>query len=523
MFFEHALVGTKSSFFQPKSLPFFRVHRLNNPPLLRSLRFRLIGPVLLTAILAALIVAVVSYRWGRQWAMTELQSRLAEIRQTLSLASFPLRGSVLDSLADLTQTELIALGDRQQIRYSTLKLPGDPSRHVEQIRLVPSMTPPRDSSTLPDEDAGRRESRDRVTPPQPFSGTEDRTLLVAGRPFFAYRFPVFGGPARPDRVVELVVLFDAEKLESSRRRAAILPLLTGLSTVVTLSSVTLILTSRLIRRLGTLHQHVESVADGDFSSTVADDIDDEVGRLGNAVDHMAAQLDQLWKKVHQQQGEKLLHQIAGGMAHQLRNTLTGARMAIELHAARCTQSDDESVQVALKQLELSEDHVRRLLLVAAGRQDQDRPIDVQTCWDDVRSSLTPIAKHRQISLTWLAPNDLQAWQFADGPSWVAAVTNLIDNAMQAGDDVRVQVEWIGPATDPQRSLEVRVSDNGPGIDDAVVQDLFQPFVTSRPEGMGLGLPVVRRAAEHLDGSVGWDRHGEHTVFRLRAACRRNQT
>jgi hypothetical protein len=224
---------------------------------------------------------------------------------------------------------------------------------------------------------------------------------------------------------------------------------------------------------------------------------------------MAQQLKQLWNQINRQQSEKLLHQIAGGMAHQLRNSLTGARMAVELHAQECQATDDEGIRVAIHQIELSEDYVRRLLLVASGRQDKDRPTEVQTCFDDVRTSLSPIAKHLRVNLRWELDDDLRQRRIQDGPTWVAAVTNLIHNAIQAGDEVDVSLQQLS-----ENMLRVTVSDNGAGIPDAVAANLFEPFVTSKPEGMGLGLPVVQRSAEYLGGSVQWRRENERTIFEL---------
>jgi signal transduction histidine kinase len=94
---------------------------------------------------------------------------------------------------------------------------------------------------------------------------------------------------------------------------------------------------------------------------------------------------------------------------------------------------------------------------------------------------------------------------------VAAVTNLVLNALQAGSRVRV----VSKLVEPER-MQVLVCDNGPGIPAGIASEVFEPFVTSKPEGMGLGLPLVRRAAEHLDGEVEWSRQGELTVFCLLA-------
>ncbi|KLU07397.1 Flagellar sensor histidine kinase FleS [Rhodopirellula islandica] len=451
---------------------------VTSPPL-RSLRLRLLTPIIATALMAAVLVAIASYWLGTQRAMKDLEQRFSAIQSTLSDSNFPLNSIVLESLADLTRTQLIGLSASGLVTSSTLQLDETAKtsfrEHLQNQRPLPA-------SIIPNDD---------------------------GIGFRLFAFQTVGSQLRQDRVAAVAVLFEDEQFNANRRQAAILPLATGLSTIVALSSLTFWLTSRLVRRISKLQRRVEAVANGDFDSTVSDDVPDEIGRLGGAVDSMAQQLKQLWNQINRQQSQKLLHQIAGGMAHQLRNSLTGARMAVELHAQECQATDDEGIRVAIHQIELSEDYVRRLLLVASGRQDKDRPTDVTTCFDDVRTSLSPIAKHLRVNMRWDLDDDLGQRRIQDGPTWVAAVTNLIHNAIQAGDEVDVSLQQLG-----ENILRVTVSDNGAGVPEQVAGTLFEPFVTSKPEGMGLGLPVVQRSAEYLGGSVRWRRENERTIFEL---------
>ncbi|TWT65975.1 Sensor protein FixL [Allorhodopirellula solitaria] len=429
------------------------------------------------ALLAAALVAAASYVLGARWATDELQSRFEAIEQSLSGSNFPLNERVLDSLAELTQTELVSVNVADEVIHSTTAL----SERSEDRYQV---------------------SRD-------------------GRKFRVLFFAIKNESSRQDRVARVGVMFDESQIEASRRRAAMLPLATGLSTILALTSIMLLLSSRLISRVSKLQRRVEGIAGGDFQSTAADDVDDEIGRLGGAVDSMASQLSQLWSQINRQQSEKLLHQIAGGMAHQLRNSLTGARMAVEMHAQQCQSSNDEGIGVAITQMEVAEDYVRRLLLVASGRVDEDHAAEVQSCYDDVRSSLSPIASHLHVEMEWKV-NGFPARDAVDsgheivglvldGPTWIAAASNLIGNAMQAGDDVRVELCSI-----PGDLVRLRVSDDGPGVPEKIAEDLFEPFVTSKPEGMGLGLSVARRAAERLGGEVRWRRENDRTFFELDA-------
>jgi two-component system nitrogen regulation sensor histidine kinase GlnL len=66
------------------------------------------------------------------------------------------------------------------------------------------------------------------------------------------------------------------------------------------------------------------------------------------------------------------------------------------------------------------------------------------------------------------------------------------------------------------SIEITISDNGPGIDPALRDHVFEPFVSSKPAGQGLGLPLVRKLVRDMNGNISHDRDARTglTHFRL---------
>lgn len=441
-----------------------------------------------------------SYSLGSGWALQQVATRFRAIRSTLATPSFPLSANVLGSIAGLTQTELVAYGQDGRLQSMTLPAEiaaGDRASLSEWFQLL--------------------------TSPPTTGEIEFTAVTLSGERYLAAAFkclPSGGQPtsANADAVGAVVVLFAQRDIDAAKLRAAMLPLVTGLSTVVLLSTLTLALTGRLVQRLERLEKRVERVASGNFDLTVVDDpATDEIGRLGSAVNRMAEQLDQLWQAVNRQQRGKLLHQIAAGLAHQLRNSLTGARMAMELHARRCTGQDDEGLQVATIQLDQVEDTVKRLLTVGADHAQIDQPAQVHECLQNTQLTLTPFARHWQVDAIWTLSDELKNYRVPDGPTLSAAVTNLVMNAMQAGKIVRINAELITmDSSSPNRELKIEVSDNGPGIAAHIAGEVFEPFVTSKPEGLGLGLSVVRRSAESLSGNVQWSRDSGWTRFTFTA-------
>ncbi len=444
-------------------------------PRFRSLRLRLLLPLVVVSMIAAVAVAWASYRSGDRLSREQIETRYHSIEATLVGAPFPLTQSITQSLSDLTNTELITIGKRGNVINSSIV--------VTDNRWT--------------------------LPPYSAEPSEFQTLTM-GSDIFLYRIFSRQGPAAGnDGVDRIAVLFSYNDLRLAKIRAAAFPLATGFSTILLLSSVTFWITHRLTKRLSYLQRQVNQIAEGHFDTEIPTDPIDELGLLGASVQRMSDQLSQMWRQLTRTQGEKLLHQLASGLAHQLRNSLTGARMAIELHQRSCSDSKDTSLQVAIDQIEQTEDYVRQLTLVAAGKQDEDRPERLTDCIHHLQNSINPIAKHRHVPLTWSLAEDLDEVIIGDGPSYSAAASNLILNAIEVGSEVRVRVEKLH-----EQECQIVIFDNGPGPPEHLADEIFEPFVTSKPEGLGLGLPLVRRTAQRHGGSVKWERHDGWTQFTM---------
>ncbi|MCS7467655.1 HAMP domain-containing histidine kinase [Stieleria sp. ICT_E10.1] len=474
-----------------------------------SLTTRILTPLVVAATLAAIGVAWTSWTLGRRWAMEEMTDRYLWIESAIGTSTFPLTPPVLKSLSQLTGTQWITVDEAGEVLSSTLP-PATNAAAAQRLAesLGQRLGESQDAGTAVDFPGVGLGDGSRVGPAgSPAQAPVD--LVLESTPFFAFAFDRRGAGVGSGRASTIVVLFAKENVDAVAKRAAVLPLLTGLSTIAVVSVLMFLLTSRLIGRLKRLETQVDRIAAGEFESQLSDAEPDEIGRLAKAISAMADQLNVLWDQINRQQGAKLLHQISGGMAHQLRNTLTGAKMAMELHQGKLEQTPDDEVRVALRQLEIAEEYVGRLLALGRGQDSTDQPQRVSACLDDVRSTHQPIADHLRVDLIWSIDASTQTALVKDGASFSAAVSNLVLNAMQAGTTIEVTA-----AVDQPDRCVVSVTDDGPGVDASVSQTLFDPFVTSKPEGLGLGLPLVKRTAESLGGSIRWLRESEKTTFEL---------
>ncbi len=167
---------------------------------------------------------------------------------------------------------------------------------------------------------------------------------------------------RAQGIAYVGVLLPYETVKQMRWQAILLPWITGMATAVPLGAIAVWLTSRVVRRVQVVQEKVRRIASGDYEPIELHGPKDELHDLSLSVNSMALDLQTLEGRIHQIERERLIHTMAAGLSHDLRNTLTGARLAIQLHGRTC-HVDAESLEVAMRQLRLAEDQLHRWLRI----------------------------------------------------------------------------------------------------------------------------------------------------------------
>jgi signal transduction histidine kinase len=146
------------------------------------------------------------------------------------------------------------------------------------------------------------------------------------------------------------------------------------------------------------------------------------------------------------------------------------------------------------------------------------PVDLAALIEDLLPLVEPSARHAGVELVWRR-GDAAAIVAGNAERLGQTVINLLVNAIEAaaenetkgGAAARVQIELAQPA--PGR-LVLSVSDTGSGPPPHVQQNLFDPFVTGKPDGVGLGLSVAREVAMEHGGEIAWRRAEGLTCFTI---------
>lgn len=193
-------------------------------------------------------------------------------------------------------------------------------------------------------------------------------------------------------------------------------------------------------------------------------------------------------------------QLIGSIGHELRNPLGVIESSLFLLNGRLDQTDErvrKHVGRIGDQLRVANSIVTSLLDMIRDRPPMKQSIAIGTIVEDVVGAVTTPTNVR-IALEGFAELPMIA---VDPAQLRQALFNLVDNAVQAAAPVgNVAIN----ARLAEGQVELVVADSGPGVDAATQRRLFEPLVTTKTTGIGLGLALVRRIVERHGGRVRYE-------------------
>jgi signal transduction histidine kinase len=346
--------------------------------------------------------------------------------------------------------------------------------------------------------------------PQPVErGASDAFILRSGQS--VYRVRLVRPRWQPQAV--MLVLLSQQALNDAWWNAVWPPVAIGSGAMLAILPWLFSVTGRWSARLRHIQQQVAAIARSEAGSDPQASIGtaqaDELAALVTDVQSLGERLQMLRQQLLQTEREHLTAQLVQGFAHQFRNGLAGITLALQLHLVRCRSAEDRSLQILQKQLRLLETEVRGLLSLDRRAGGIFAPLELGPLLQDCVSLVEPAIEHHGLQLEL----NVQAGLCVSGlrDSLRAACVNLLQNAIEAaGPGGCLRVELL----DAGDRVLVRISDNGPGPAPEVAERMHEAFVTTKSEGIGLGLAIVTAVARDHHGQLQWHREHDWTVLEL---------
>lgn len=217
--------------------------------------------------------------------------------------------------------------------------------------------------------------------------------------------------------------------------------------------------------------------------------------------------------------------MAALLAHEIKNPLSGVRGAAQLLEQSISGDDTQLTRLIVEETDRVVALIDRMEAFTGDTELDDRgPVNVHEVLERVLAvARAGFASHVRFVERYdpsLPP------VHGNRDRLIQVFLNLVKNAAEAvsenGGEIVVStayqhgVRLQAPGSDMpmQLPLVVAIQDNGPGIPDDLRRHIFDPFVTSKPGGTGLGLPLVAKLIGDHGGVIDLDSRPRHTVFRI---------
>ncbi|MEM0118098.1 MAG: PAS domain S-box protein [Conexivisphaerales archaeon] len=223
-------------------------------------------------------------------------------------------------------------------------------------------------------------------------------------------------------------------------------------------------------------------------------------QLSRLVEQRTRQLQISQEKLVKAERLAAIGELAAQVGHDLRNPLTSINTAIYLLDSMLSDNSGEEVRLAIKTMKKSIEHANRiieeLLEYSRGTIAETR---VERMKGLVQAAIERLKIPKNVEILNNIPEDVIA--DVDGSRMQRVFENLIKNSIDAmPKGGRILLE----GGSDENKVWIEVKDNGTGIKKSELANMFKPLFTTKPQGMGLGLPICKRIVEAHGGSISLD-------------------
>ncbi len=297
-------------------------------------------------------------------------------------------------------------------------------------------------------------------------------------------------------------LFFPPGVLADQKRAVVVPVLwiaaAGLAVVILAG---ILLGQSMARPLEELAARARSLAGR------ADETLGPASRGGPEIAQLVDALNRMLETLRRSERLAVMGQLAAGVAHEIKNPLSAMKMTVQMVREGKLEAEREPYDLILREIERLDLVASELSAAARPGPPVREPVRLDQAVGEVLDLLARQLAHLGVVVE--RKFDAPVTVIGDGGRVKRAAMNLILNGSQAmpqGGRLTVALE--------RRDGQVRlaVSDTGSGVPPDLRDRIFEPFVTGRPDGVGLGLALTKRIVEDLGGRLGFESTDRGSTF-----------
>ena len=199
-----------------------------------------------------------------------------------------------------------------------------------------------------------------------------------------------------------------------------------------------------------------------------------------------------------------LAELAGSLAHEIKNPLSVIHMNSELLSEEIAESDSpirrralDKIEIIRQQCQRMENLLRDFLRFARMQKVELTPGSLNDQIDRVLKAYQAQADHSGVEILRYLDNDAPSIMI-NSDALQAALMNLVKNALEAMEDGG---QLLARTYTTKKAVAIDLIDTGCGMDDNTIMHMFEPFYSSKNGGSGLGLPTAKKIIEAHGGRI----------------------
>jgi len=279
----------------------------------------------------------------------------------------------------------------------------------------------------------------------------------------------------------------------------------------------------MVRPIEVLQASVRAIGSGQLEHRVPLHGSDELADLAQGINAMSTELAQRQAALIEARELSAIGELCGNIAHGLRNPLATIRATAQLAQRRCAQGSPAQTLMheLTEQADRMNQRITRLFEFSRAVGLDRVPTTFAELARQVKSQVGAHLESRQLLLETEDRTGDAHW-LLDQAQFAESLAELISNAAHhspPGATIHLEAERLPADNGTGPRLCIRVIDHGAGMDPETQRKAFDPFFTSRPAGIGMGLSLVRRVIERHGGTIAMHSQlGAGTTLTLTLAC-----